>query len=582
MKKIISVIYSSNDEQWRNKLDNHLRVLKTNYPIELEYWDETITLQDDFETFLSRSSAIILLMSVSLLEQGIMISEKLRNRLKDKQVGGFPLFNLVIDRCQWKKYRWMNDIKVFPAGDRLLSDLDEGGSERTLADLATSVFDSLKLKEQINEGILGYFELRGVGNIDSLTFEPASRLNLITGDNGYGKSMLLECIWWALSGKWAQLQVLPNENYNRASIGFQLMRKEAIQSDVGNTAKSPLEKVFFNFNKQKWPENTDSPKSSAMVAYARVDGSFALWDPVKGNIPPPPQAILKGSPLVFNKWDVFNGIFEPIDGKPNRYLCIGLISVWIDWQKTPGSPFDLLTEIIQALSEYSGQRLKPSAPLRLFDDSRPMPSLEYPYGKVPVIHAAASVQRIISLAYLLAWLWTEHLTACELTRDMILLLDEAESHLHPKWQRSIIPSLLKIKEYFTPSLDIQFIITTHSPLLMASLEPSFDEISDSIFHMEMKDGQIQLNPQTFLKHGRVDHWLTSDTFELNYARSIEAENAIKKALDIQSSETPDSEEVKKIHAELCRVLGEFDSFWPRWIFFAEQHGVNDDSCKITP
>jgi hypothetical protein len=96
--------------------------------------------------------------------------------------------------------------------------------------------------------------------------------------------------------------------------------------------------------------------------------------------------------------------------------------------------------------------------------------------------------------------------------------------------------------------------------------------------MEMKDGKIELNPQTFLKHGRVDHWLTSDTFELNYARSIEAGNAIKKALDIQLSESPDREEVKKIHCELVRVLGEFDTFWPRWNYFAEQNGVRDDSC----
>ena len=579
MKKIISVIYSSNDEQWKNKLDTHLRVLNTNYPIELEYWDETLTLQDDFETLLSRSSAIILLTSVNLLEQGLLRFEKLRNRLKDKQEGGFPLFNLVIDRCRWKKYRWMNDIKkIFPTDDRILSNLDEEECERTLADIASSLIDTLGLKIHIRKGILGYFELRGVGHIDTLIFEPANRLNLITGDNGYGKSMLLECIWWALSGEWAQSRVFPNENYNKPRIGFKLMQK--------NEAQSNLEQIFFDFEKLKWPENTDYPKSSALVMYARADGSFALWDPVKGNIPPPPPGTLKGSPLVFKKWDVFDGIYEPIDGKSNRYLCNGMISDWIDWQKTSGSPFDLLTEIIRILSEYSGEPLKHSTPVRIFDDSRLMPSLEYPYGKVPVIHAAASVQRIISLAYLLAWLWTEHLTACEKTRktpyrDMILILDEAESHLHPKWQRSIIPSLLKIKEYFSPSLDIQFIISTHSPLLMASLEPCFDELSDSIFHMEMKDGKIELNPQSFLKHGRVDHWLTSDTFELNYARSIEAENAIKKALHIQSSEAPDREEVKKIHNELCRILGEFDSFWPRWIFFAEQHGVTDDSCNIT-
>jgi len=432
-------------------------------------------------------------------------------------------------------------------------------------------------KKQIEQGILGYFELRGVGHIDSLNFEPASRLNLITGDNGYGKSLLLECIWWALSGKWAHFPVFPNENFKKPCIGFKLMHNNKIQST--------LEEIEFDFEKLKWPENTGHPNSSTLMAYAGADGSFALWDPVKGNIPPPPLGIKEESPLVFNKWEVFDGIYEPINGKSGRWLCNGMISDWVGWQKTPGSPFDLLKNIIGILSEYPGEalNLKPSDPVRIPGDSRLIPSIEYPYGKVPIIYAASSVQRIASLAYLLVWMWTEHLTACKQTRkspyrDMILILDEAESHMHPKWQRSIIPSLLKIKDFFSPSLDIQFIVSTHSPLLMASLEPWYDKMSDSIFHMDMNQGKIELNRQTFERHGRVDNWFTSDTFGLDYARSKEAEDAIKKAKILQQTETPDKEEVKRIHCELCLVLGEFDTFWPRWNFFAEQHGVQDVSC----
>ena len=34
--------------------------------------------------------------------------------------------------------------------------------------------------------------------------ELAPRLNVITGDNGLGKSFLLDVIWWALTRKWPQ------------------------------------------------------------------------------------------------------------------------------------------------------------------------------------------------------------------------------------------------------------------------------------------------------------------------------------------------------------------------------------------
>ena len=49
-------------------------------------------------------------------------------------------------------------------------------------------------------------------------------------------------------------------------------------------------------------------------------------------------------------------------------------------------------------------------------------------------------------------------------KPMILLIDEIENHLHPTWQRRVIPTLLK---YF-PGL--QIFATTHSPFVVAGLK----------------------------------------------------------------------------------------------------------------
>lgn len=48
----------------------------------------------------------------------------------------------------------------------------------------------------------------------------------------------------------------------------------------------------------------------------------------------------------------------------------------------------------------------------------------------------------------------------------ILLIDEAENHLHPKWQKSFLGSILKIFPH------IQLIVTTHSPFIVSSVENS--------------------------------------------------------------------------------------------------------------
>ena len=42
-------------------------------------------------------------------------------------------------------------------------------------------------------------------------------------------------------------------------------------------------------------------------------------------------------------------------------------------------------------------------------DSREIPSIQITWvGAVPIVHAAAGVQRVCALAYVLTWVWKEH------------------------------------------------------------------------------------------------------------------------------------------------------------------------------
>ena len=59
----------------------------------------------------------------------------------------------------------------------------------------------------------------------------------------------------------------------------------------------------------------------------------------------------------------------------------------------------------------------------------------------------------------------------------IVLIDEIELHLHPEWQKKILPTLSKIFP------NIQFIITTHSPLVLSEIDDSYNIIS-----LDMNDG----------------------------------------------------------------------------------------------
>lgn len=62
----------------------------------------------------------------------------------------------------------------------------------------------------------------------------------------------------------------------------------------------------------------------------------------------------------------------------------------------------------------------------------------------------------------------------------VVLIDEVELHMHPAWQRKVIPAL---KKTFP---GIQFIITTHSPQVLGEVEADFNVIS-------MARGDVGLN-----------------------------------------------------------------------------------------
>lgn len=418
-------------------------------------------------------------------------------------------------------------------------------------------------------GTLAYLELKGIGPSADLRFAPGSRINLITGDNGLGKTFLLECAWWALTGQWVGLPAYPLQDHDKSEITFQ------IASETSTTKKYS---VRYDWSIPTWPERPPNQTIPGLLIYARADNSFAIWDPIQQ---------IKGSRqqenLVFNPDEVWEGK-EVREGAKTRFVSNGLIRDWVSWQRNPElSPFSMFTSVLARLSPGEEMTLEPAMPRGIYGDSREFPTLALPYGDIPVIHAAAGMRRILAIAYLIVWAWSEHKRQSELAkrapqRRMVILIDEIEAHLHPRWQRLILPSMLDVQGELDPELQVQFLFATHSPLVMASVEPIFNEQTDKLFHLDLIPNdffsrRVVLDEIPFVRLGQVNSWLTSEVFELGHARNIEAENAIEAAKALQIQDSPNVDEITQVTDELIRYLAADDEFWPRWIAFAEQHGV---------
>ncbi len=263
-------------------------------------------------------------------------------------------------------------------------------------------------------------------------------------------------------------------------------------------------------------------------------------------------------------------------------LCNGLLRDWVAWQNQPKtSPFEVLGEVLASLSPPDEEPIQIGLPVRLSAvNVTDYPTLAMPYGDVPVVHAAAGMKRIASFAYMLTWAWDEHKRASRLRNQdpvehIVLLIDEVESHLHPRWQRTLLPSILNVGKALKADVDLQILATTHSPLVLASIEPHFEPDRDSLFLFELdqKTKHVTIKSLPWAMHGDVVGWLTSPVFGLDQARSSEAEKAIEAAEAFMRGDIgqlPAGLKTKaSIHKALQKTLPGLDPFWPRWIVGAK-------------
>jgi hypothetical protein len=424
--------------------------------------------------------------------------------------------------------------------------------------------------------MLKSIKVDGVGPVRKLAASFGERLNVLTGDNGLGKSFVLDIAFWALSGFWPARRVaIPDESPRpvRPVILFGVAGGRQTAKVAG--------KATYDFRTQSWMRRPNKPIRPGLVLYASVDGGFVVWDPSRN----PARDAAAGQPGISERPIPYQfdnkSLAEGLSDENGRPLCNGLISDWVSWYyERSGSsrtqPFAILESVVQQLAPPQ-EPVQCAEPRRVFvDDPRKFPTLDFPYGNVAFPHWSAGFRRVMNFAYLLVWAWYEHSQAAELRKEkpvdrLILLIDEVESHLHPKWQRMILPALLAVAQGLAPALHVQVLTATHSPLILASLEPHFDESKDRLFWFDLRaeEKRIAFQEYPWAIQGDVVGWLTSDIFGLQQARSKEAEAAIEAAEAFMRGDKQDLPHGLRtkgaIDAALRKCLPGMDPFWPRWV-----------------
>jgi predicted ATP-binding protein involved in virulence len=163
------------------------------------------------------------------------------------------------------------------------------------------------------------------------------------------------------------------------------------------------------------------------------------------------------------------------------------------------------------------------------EKSFPIPIVEFhtPYGWVE--------SKDLSLGYRTSMAWTVDFASRmfdlypesenPLAEPAVVLIDEIDLHLHPKWQRELIDYLTNLFP------NTQFIVTTHSPLIVQAAAAR----DANIVVCRCEGDHIVIDQSVeAVKNWRADQILTSDLFGLETARPKKIEPFLEERQEILS------------------------------------------------
>ena len=134
-------------------------------------------------------------------------------------------------------------------------------------------------------------------------------------------------------------------------------------------------------------------------------------------------------------------------------------------------------------------------------------------------------------------------------KNSIILIDEPELSLHPKWQQRIIEVYKKIGE------NNQIIIATHSPHILGSVS------SENIFILYREEnGKIdaKTGDELYSSYGQPIDRVLKDIMGLESVRTPKIEKDLEELRKLVDEDKYDTKEFKEKYSELLEILGNTD------------------------
>ena len=369
---------------------------------------------------------------------------------------------------------------------------------------------------------------------------------LVIGDNGAGKTTLLQCLAY----------MRPEFNPDEDKVQPELVREEnrvlSALARSGSDAEVQLEGSLsvglpLARPKRRKPGTSKPGTISTTLAIKRKDGDITDVDP-GGDAPrsheEPPLVLAYGAgrhpkaerhrpPEIDPVQSLFRVESELCDAEKNlcdlEYASLTKGHTHEERQrarKLLDSLTFMLAEILPDVQDPRDVRILGPRSTAYISD-RTGVHVRTPSGEVPLDQLSLGYQTMFALTMDIAWRLIERYPTSSnpFEEPAIVIVDEIDLHLHPRWQR-------EIRENLTGHFpNVKNIATAHSPLMAQS------SLSQNLAVVRWQEDRVTIeNDPAVIRSWRLDQVLTSDLFGFESARPPETVEQQKRRVALRQKQ----------------------------------------------
>jgi len=362
-------------------------------------------------------------------------------------------------------------------------------------------------------------------------------LIVLTGSNGSGKTRILECVLTCFEN---YINSNYQENKNRLDISFQENEKKCFE---GNFDLGMFFKILNSYNWKK-------AEPFILGDDSKKDDFFEKEKILSDNLKIFPKIIYVPTEINFQKMNTASTTLV------QKYKFINIV----DTNLIKDIPSYIATKIITAIFQNKNKKVG-EVQKKVFDeineifgildidvkiedisqDGRNIPIFKNSAGEKFDINELSSGEKQLFLRTLAIKMLNPE--------NSIILIDEPELSLHPKWQQRIVDVYKKIGK------NNQIIIATHSPHILGSVK------KENIMLLDKDDeGKIvvRTGDELYDSYGQPTDRVLKDIMGLKTTRNPKVFKLLEEAGELVDKNEYESEEFKTKYKKLREILGNKD------------------------